>query len=127
SFRDVSLVDYTLSYALSFSRATATFSERGRAAAQDIRDGNQPKKVRRFSEQILEMRRDPNLLAELTRNGLAAICGVLLRDDCRDQQLAERSVFLFAGSEQVLSDVEKRLSLPALLRLYPSDFWLDFK
>ena len=65
-------------------------------------------------------------MTELTHAGLAAICGVLVRDDCKEEQRAERSLFFFVGSEQVLSDVEKRASLPSLLRLYPSDFWIDF-
>ena len=103
----------------------SSFSERGKAAAQDIRDGLEPEKVRRFSEAILSLTRDPNLLSELTQAGLKAICGVLLRDDCKEQQQSENSLF-FVGSEQVLSDVEKRLAIPRFLKLYPSDFWIDF-
>jgi hypothetical protein len=60
------------------------------------------------------------------RARLTAICGVLLSDDCKDQQKSEGSLFFFVGSEEVLSDIEKRLTMPKLLRLYPSDFWLDF-
>jgi hypothetical protein len=124
--RDPSLVDYAYSYTFTFSRSGATFSERGKAAAQDIRDGNEPEKVRRFSEAVLKLRKDPDLLPELTHQGLAAICGVLARDDCKQRQYSDKSLFFFVGSEQVLSDVEKRVAMPKLFRLYPSDFWLDF-
>src|ERR1700682_3888985 len=95
--KDPSLVDYALSNTFVFSRATSTFSERGKANAQDIRDGNAPEKVRRFSEEILKLRKAPDLLSELTHAGLTAICGVLLRDDCKEQQQSERSLFFFVG------------------------------
>jgi hypothetical protein len=123
---DPSILDYALSNTFTFSMARSTFSERGKAAAQDIRDGKEPETFRRFSEGILRLRKEPGLLSELTHTGLAAICGVLLSDDCKEQHKAEKSLFFFVGSEQVLSDVEKRLAIPKLLKLYPSDFWLDF-
>jgi len=123
---DPTLVDYAFSYTFTFSRAAATFSERGQAIALDIRDGNEPEKIKRFSEAILRLRKEPDLLSELTRTGLAAICPVLLRDDCKVPQQAERAQFFFQGSEHVLSDVEKRLPMPKLLRLYPSDFWINY-
>ena len=124
--RDPGFVDYSFSNAFASFRAMSSFSERGKAAAQDIRDGLEPAKVRRFSEAILSLRRDPNLLSELTQAGLKAICGVLLRDDCKEQQQSENSLFFFVGSEEVLADVEKRLAIPKLLKLYPSDFWINF-
>ncbi len=123
---DLSVVDYALSNTFTFSIERATFSERGKAAAQDIRDGKDPEKIRRFSEEILKLRKEPALPSELTHTGFAAICGVLLRDDCNEQHQTERSLFFFVGSEQVLSNIEKRIAIPKLLKLYPSDFWLDF-
>jgi hypothetical protein len=123
---DPSLVDYAFSYTFTFSRSGATFSERGKAAAQDIRDGNEPDKIRQFSEAVLKLRKKPDLLSELTHHGLTAICGVLVSDDCKQQQQLSKSLFFFVGSEQVLSDIEKRLAMPKLFKLYPSDFWLDF-
>jgi hypothetical protein len=47
-------------------------------------------------------------------------------EDCKEQQQSDNSLFFFVGSEQVLSDVEKRLSVPKFMKLYPSDFWIDF-
>jgi hypothetical protein len=126
-FHDPSVVDYTLSYRFSFfSRAGLPFSERGKTIAQDIRDGNTPEKVKKFSEAILALRKDSNLFPELTYSGLSAACAVLLRDDCRKQQQAQGSQFFFQGSEQVLSDIERGLPISKLLRLYPSDFWINY-
>lgn len=124
--RDPAFVDYAYSNSFASFRAMSSFSERGKAAAQDIRDGLEPENVRRFSEAILSLRKDPNLLSELTEAGFKAICGVLLLDDCSEQHRSENSLFFFVGSEQVLSDVEKRLSIPNFRKLYPSDFWIDF-
>jgi hypothetical protein len=123
---DLSVVDYALSNTFTFSMARSTFSQRGKAAAQDIRDGKEPEKIHRFSEELLKLRKEPDLPPKLTNTGFAAICGVLLREDCNKQHQSERSLFFFVGSEQVLSDIEKRLDIPKLLKLYPSDFWLDF-
>jgi hypothetical protein len=124
--RDQTLVDYALSNVFSYSRSGFSPSDRGRAIAQDIRDGNDPETIRRYSEAILTLRKDPDLLSELTHDGLSAICPVLLRDDCKQEQQEHGSLFFFQGSEQVLSDIEKRLPIPKLLKLYPSDFWINY-
>jgi Zn-dependent M16 (insulinase) family peptidase len=122
---DSSIVDHALSQTFSFSRSAATFSERGKAAAQDIRDGNEPEKIRRFSEAILKLRQEPDLLEELARAAPVSIGGVLLDEKYVEQQRSGRSLFFFVGSEESLSDTERRLSIPKLLRLWPSDYWID--
>jgi hypothetical protein len=122
--RDPSLVDYVLALMFSFSREMSTTSERGKEMAHDLRDGNEPEKNRQYSQAILRLRHDPDLLRALTDAGLTSICGVLLRDDCKREQEAEHSLFFFVGQEQVLSDVEKQVPIPDLRRLYPSDFWM---
>jgi Zn-dependent M16 (insulinase) family peptidase len=124
--KDPDLIDYALGNTFTFSRTMFNFSERGKAVAQDIRDGNEPERIRHFSEEVLKLRKEPDLLLNLTSGGLTAICGVLVREDCREQQQSQDSLFFFGGSEQVLSDIEKRLPIPKLLRLYPYDFWIDF-
>jgi len=32
---------------------------------------------------------------------------------------------IFAGSEKALDDVQKQFDLPGLIRLWPSDFWIE--
>jgi Zn-dependent M16 (insulinase) family peptidase len=120
------LVDYALQQTFAVPRLMSTFSERGRGLAQDIRDGNDPETVRRFSQGILQLRKDPELLSELTRAGLNSINPVLAEAEFKSQQRKARSLFFFVGPERILSETEKRLPAPRLLRLYPSDFWIDF-
>ena len=125
-FQDDSLIDYALEGTFSPPRSMLTFTERGRAIAADIRDGNDPAQVRRFSQAILRLRSEPNLLSELTKAALDSMCPVLVRRECEHQQQEARSLFFFVGPERLLADAENRLPIPKLLRLYPSDFWFDF-
>jgi len=93
--------------------------------AQDLRDGDDPATVRRFSEAILRLSKAPGLSAELTSAALPSICGVLLRDDCKVEQQTGNSLFFFVGSEKVLSDAEEAMPIPKLLRIWPSDYWIQ--
>ena len=125
-FQDDSLIDYALEGTFSPPRSMLTFTERGKAIAKDIRDGNDPAQVRRFSQAILHLRGEPNLLSELTKTALDSMCPVLVRKECEQQQREARSLFFVVGPERLLADAENRLPIPKLLRLYPSDFWFDF-
>src|SRR5579859_5417 len=125
-FQDDFLVDYALQKTFSPPRSMGTFSERGRGIAKDIWDGNDPAQVRRFSEAILTLRRESNLLHELIDAGREAICPVLIAKECEQQQHKARSLFFFTGPERLLEDAERNLDMPKLLRLYPSDFWMDY-
>ncbi len=123
--RDPYLVDYALRQSFPFPRETLTFSERGKALAQDIRNGNPPQRVRRFSEAILGLRQDPHLLSELTQSALTSISGVLLDKKYRKEQQASRSIFFIVAPEKILADTEIRLPIPKLLRLWPGDYWIE--
>lgn len=123
--QDPYMVDYALRQTFPMlPRSSNTFSLRARWLAQDIRDGNTPEKVRAFYQALLNLRRDPNLLSELTGAGKGSLCGVLLEEGCKVQQASNNSVFFFVGSEQILADAEKRLPISRLLRIWPSDYWL---
>jgi Zn-dependent M16 (insulinase) family peptidase len=124
-FHDSSLLDYILRKAFPSPRSTSTFTDRGKSLAQDIYNGNEPAKVRRFSEAILKLRNDPNLLSEIIRSGLPSIAPVLLQPSFREAQRRERSIFFMVGTERLLADAEKQLAIPKLIRLYASDFWID--
>ena len=125
ALRDPTLVDYALQETFPIPRSMATFTERGKGIASDIQDGIDPTVVRRFSQALLRLRGDPNLLSEITSNAMEAVCPVLIKTDCRAEQQESRSLFFFVGSERFLSDAERKLVLPKLLRAYPSDFWID--
>lgn len=124
--RDKSLIDYALQRTFPLPRSMSTFTERGRGIAKDIRDGNDPAQVRRFSQAILKLRAEPNLLSELTNAAMDSIAPVLIKKEFTQQQREARSLFFFVGPERLLADAENRLHMPKLLRLYPSDFWIDF-
>lgn len=124
-FHDPFLVDYALEHTFAVPRSMSTFAERGRAIARDLRDGNDPDKVRRFSEGILKLREDPNLLNELTHGAMEADSPVLIDPAFVQQQRAARTVFMFVGPQRILADAEKGILVPKLFRLYSSDFWLD--
>ena len=105
----------------------STFTERGRGIARDIRDGIDPAKVRRFSQAILKLRENPDLLSELTSSAMDSLCPVLIKRDCLPQQQQARSLFFFIAPERLLAQAEKNLAMPRLLRAYPSDFWIDYR
>jgi hypothetical protein len=90
-----------------------------------MRDGNTPEKVRQFYETLLKLRNEPDLLSELTRVGRDSLCGILLDENCRRQQEVGHSIFFFVGSDTILSDAENRAPIPKLLRVWPSDYWLE--
>jgi hypothetical protein len=66
-------------------------------------------------------------LQEITEAALPSISPVLVDSGFREQQREARSLFFFVGPEKLLADTETRLHLPRLLRVYPSDFWMDFQ
>ena len=125
NLNDASLLDYTLQKAFPFPRSMSAFADRGKNLAHDIYDGNEPAKVRRFSEAILKLRDDPSLMSEVTRSGLPSIGPVLLKPEFINAQRLQRSIFFLIGPERLLAETEKRLAIPRLLRLYPCDFWMD--
>lgn len=124
--QDEFLIDYALQRTFPLPRSMSTFTERGRGIAKDIRDGNGPEQVRRFSQALLKLRGEPNLLSELTNSAMDSICPVLVKNACTSQQRKARSLFFFIGPERLLADAEKKVRMPKLLRLYPSDFWIDY-
>jgi hypothetical protein len=124
NLHDPNIIDQALSKTFTFSRASGTFTDRGKAMAQDLRDGDDPAKIRRFSESILQLSKDPTLPHELAANALSTICGVMIRDDCKAEQKAGNSLFFFMGSEKVLSNAEQAVPLPDLLHVWPSDYWI---
>jgi Zn-dependent M16 (insulinase) family peptidase len=121
---DPFLIDYALRQTFSLPRSMLTFSQRGKALAQDIRDHNEPATIRHFSEAILKLRSDPDLLTELTAVGIVSIAPVLVGQEFVERQRSAKSILVFAGPERLLADAENRLQIPRLFRLWASDFWI---
>jgi hypothetical protein len=123
--QDPYLVDYVLRQAFSIPRSIYTFAIRERVLAQEIRDGIAPERVRAFNQALLQLRQDPNLIAALTKLGKDSICGILLEDTCKAEQAKDHSIFFFVASEKTLFDLEKRIPIPKLIRIWPSDYWIE--
>jgi hypothetical protein len=119
------LVDYALAQFFAFSRKTRSTADRGREMAYDLRDGNDPDKVRRFSKAILGLREKQDLAHALKVLNLPSTCGVLLRTDCREIQSRSHSVLIFVGTDQTLANIEKQTAVGNLKRIYPCDFWIE--
>jgi Zn-dependent M16 (insulinase) family peptidase len=122
---DQSVRDYVLSSGFPSPRTGSTFSERGLALERDLREGNTPAIIRRHSEAILRLAKDPQMLPRIMRFLPATIAPVLLEPERAPGQETARSIFFIVASEATLSDVEQRLHLPSLLRLWPSDYWIE--
>src|SRR6185437_13215057 len=75
-----------------------------RHLADDIYDGNTPATIRRYSDAILTLRSDPNLMNELTDSAIPSIAPVLLEARFKASQRANRSIFFFSGPERMLQD-----------------------
>jgi hypothetical protein len=124
--QDKSLVDYVLQQTFPLPRSMATFTERGQDLAKDLRDGENPSTILYFSQAILQLRNDPGLLAEIRDLLKDTMCPIVLEKQCVQQQNEALSVFFVAGGHKILDNIEQRLGFRRLLKVYPSDFWLDF-
>jgi hypothetical protein len=112
NLNDASLLDYTLQKAFPFQRSMSAFADRGKNLAHDPYDGNEPAKVRRFSEAILKLRGDPGLMSEVTRSGLPSIGPVLLKPEFRNVQRSQRSVFFWSVPRGCWQRLKNALQFP---------------
>src|SRR5262249_28739524 len=102
-----------------------SFTQRGRALAFDVRDGKDPERVRRYSEAILKLRQDPDLLTELIQVEPDAAGRGLVKPEYQEKKRGAGSIFFLIGPGKILSQAEEQLSIHTLLRLWPSDYWLQ--
>ena len=54
------------------------------------------------------------------------MCPVLIKKECERSSEKQDHYFSCLDQKRLLADAEKRLPIPKMLRLYPSDFWFDF-
>lgn len=120
-----SLADYVLSQTFAYSRSMLTFTERARSMAADLRDGIKPEQIRRYAEAVLKLRSEPNFLMDLMKAAPDAADLVLLKPGEEQQQKAAQTIFFMIGPESMLAQTEQQLSIPRLLRLWPSDYWIQ--
>lgn len=118
-------LDYALSQTFSLPRAMLPFSERGKDLMLDIRDGNTPTKIRRFSAAILRLSSNPGVSQELLKSRISAISPILVDKGTMHSKRLERSIFFFLGTEEKLKNSALQLHLENMLYVWPSDYWLN--
>lgn len=126
--RDPELVEYAIAQAFGEFRSASTYEARGESMAADIADDMKPEQVRKFRQEILELRKLPNLYDELYKRMGPVYAQVL---PGYDPQLkpAPGSVYFVIGPEKQFTAYEAYLKSAIgpdthLYRLYPRDFWM---
>lgn len=125
---DSSLTDYAIAGAFDGSRAASSYEDRGEGMADDLADGLTPQVVMRFHQSILDLRKDPQLGAELFRRMDSVYARVLPGWSVKSKDVAG-GVFMVIGPEKQLAAYEEYLKQAEgpdtkLFRLYPRDFWV---
>jgi Zn-dependent M16 (insulinase) family peptidase len=126
---DPSLADYAIAEAFDATRSAMPYEVRGEAMADDLADGLTSAVVARFHKAILDLRRRPELAAELFRRmpkvneRILPGMGVPAKD-------VPGGVYFVIGPEKQLDAYEQYLKKAEgpetrLFRLYPRDFWLN--
>lgn len=126
---DASLTEYAIAGAFDSTRSSLAYEARGEAMSNDLADGMTPEVVTRFHQAVLDLRKTPNLGADLFRrmNGLYA--KVLPGMGVKSNEVAG-GVYFVIGPEKQLAAYEEYLKEvegadARVHRLYPRDFWLE--
>jgi hypothetical protein len=124
--RDPGLAEYAIAMAFQESNASGSYEARAEAIANDIADGVTPEKVRRFREGILNLRRDPNLAAEIFQR-VDRVDGKLLPGYGPKAKENPGAVYYIIGNDKQFAamdtDVQTRED-EHVYKLYPRDYWL---
>jgi hypothetical protein len=116
---DASLTEYAIAGAFQATRVASSYEVRGEAMAADLADGLKPEVVKRFHQAILDLKKSPDLEAEVfRRTGM----GTKAKD-------VAGAVYFVIGPEKQLAAWEEYLKREEsgearVWRLYPRDFWL---
>lgn len=122
---DASLTEYAIAGAFRGTRSAGSYESRGEAMADDLADGLTPDVVRRFHQAILDLRKMPDLGAELSRR-MNAVYAKVLPGLGEPVENVAGGVYMVIGPEKQLAAYEAYLKQP-VWRLYPRDFWLLFR
>jgi Zn-dependent M16 (insulinase) family peptidase len=122
---DASLTEYAIAGAFKGTRSAGSYESRGEAMADDLADGLTPDVVRRFHQAILDLRKTPELGAELSRRMNAVYAKVLPGLGASVETVAN-GVYMVIGPEKQLAAYEAYVK-QHVWRLYPRDFWLLFR
>lgn len=125
---DPAMSEYIISLAVSASRASSEYENRGEAMAADITDGLTPGVVSNFRKAILRLRKMPNLMDEVYKRKDAVYEKILpgYSDKMKDVKGAN---YFVIGAEKQMAAYETYLQSKygkdtKLYRLYPRDYWM---
>jgi len=125
---DAAMAEYAIAQSFWGIRAASSYEWRGEAMAQDLADGITPDVVARFHKALLELRRTPDLAAELARRMPLVYARVMpgLGAPVKD---VKDGVYFVIGPEKQLAAWEQYLqsvygAATRVHRLYPRDFWM---
>jgi hypothetical protein len=127
---DTPLAEYVIALAFS-SRAASPYEARGEQMAANMADGITPDVVSSFRRAILDVRKMPDLSAELYRRKDKVYERVFPGYGMKGKDIAGRNFFVI-GPEKQMAAYEAYLKSvegadTQLYRLYPRDFWLPMK
>ncbi|HEU4597181.1 MAG TPA: hypothetical protein VFS10_18765, partial [Pyrinomonadaceae bacterium] len=120
---DPGLVEYAIAVAFGEFRSASSYEVRGEAMAADLADGLTPQAVTRFRRALLDLRRSPNLSAELFKR-MGTVYARILPGYGTKAADVEGGIFYVIGPEKQLTAYEQYLKTvegPAarLHRIYP--------
>lgn len=127
---DTPLAEYVIALAFS-SRAASPYEARGEQMAANMADAITPEVVSRFRRAILDVRKMPDLSAELYRRKDKVYERVFPGYGMKGRDIAGANFFVI-GPEKQMTAYEAYLKSvegadTQLYRLYPRDFWLTMK
>jgi len=125
---DASLTDYAVAGAFQSTRIASPYETRGEAMAADLADGLTPEIITRFHRAILDLKKSPDLEAELFRRQVSVDAKVLPGMGTNAKDVAG-AVYFVIGPEKQMAAWEQYLQQAdapdaRVWRLYPRDFWL---
>jgi Zn-dependent M16 (insulinase) family peptidase len=125
---DPSLVEYAVAQAFTGTRSASSYEGRGEAMAANVADGLTPEIVKRFHQEILNLRNVPNLGAELFRR-MPNVYAPVLPGLGEKKSSVKDAIYFVIGPEKQFSAWEEYLKSvegpdAKFYRLYPRDFWM---
>jgi hypothetical protein len=125
---DASLTDYAVAGAFQSTRVASSYETRGEGIAADLADGLTPETITRFHQAILDLKKWPDLEAELFHRQPLVDAKVLPGMGTSAKDVAG-AVYFVIGPEKQMAAWEQYLQQAdapdtRVWRLYPRDFWL---
>jgi Zn-dependent M16 (insulinase) family peptidase len=124
---DTPLAEYVIALAFN-SRASSPYESRGETMASNMADGVTPDKVAAFRRAVLEIRKMPNLSAELYKRKDKVYERVFPGYGAKGKDIDGANFFVIGPEKQMAAYETYLRSVEGadtqLYRLYPRDFWM---